>query len=480
MRIEEIVASISYEKSPSFPFRYSDSDISALEAAVGCALPADMRWYLLHVGWREILSGQRTLLVPRGDYLLELEFKAAEHHAFTLREYQAFIDGPEGRRLAHDPKRYVPFGQLKGGGSPQVALRLLVSLNDDNRGSIWAVRAIGHFDDQTPPDPIKLSDDLAGFLAQIGPEKKLHPVAEKQNAQLFGRLLREDLAAPAVAPTVAPDADALIRDFFERPRDLVFDGARNVEYQHRVYGQCFESAAEFAAAAKRFAESLDHNPDLCPPPLRRRDIRIAAPQPFREDHAFSQGKHGYALVRVESVVGDGHRLTEQYLLHQDKAGWTLVRRYAASIADVKVKGVGTLGFDAPQKWVLKKKVTPAWSERPVAIRVEGEEDALTPARLAFVQEIMAHADFRREFEGHVFRLYTQKMYPEFLAMPDDEKAEWAKSFPEIRSESEIWPLLGKSGVVAVAGDDRFTVQFDASWDPEHGLSLAVDDWKITR
>lgn len=480
MRIADSVASLPFEASPSFPNQYSADDLAGLESAVGRPLPDDLRWYLLHVGWREIVSGQRTILVPRGDYLLEMEFRAAEHSACVQRQYQDFIAGSEGGRLAHDPRLYVPFGQLKGGGNPQVTLRLLASLNDDNRGSIWAVQAIGHFDDQTPPDPIPLGDDLAAFLAQIGPEKKLRPTAEKHNAHLFARLLRDHVAAPAVMPTRAADAQALIRQVLDQPQEMVFDGARNAEYQHRVYDQRFESAAAFAAAAKRFAESCDHNPTLCPPPLHRREIKIAAPQPFREVHAFSQGKHGYALVLVESVVGDGHRLKEQYLLHQDKAGWTLVRRHGAAIADVKVKGVGTLGFDATVKWVLKKKVTPAWSEVPVTIRVLGEEDALTPARLALVQEIIANAGFKRDFEASVFGLYTRTMYPDFLAMPDAEKAAWAKSFPEIRTESQIWQLLGKKGEVAVEGDDRFSVQFDASWDPEHGLSLTVQDWNIVR
>lgn len=480
MRIADSVASLPFETSPSFAYQYSEADISSLETVIGRPLPDDLRWYLLHVGWREIVSGQRTILVPRGDYLLEMEFKAVEHSAFVRRQYQEFIAGPEGRRLAHDPRLYVPFGQLRGGGNPQVTLRLLASLNDANRGSIWAVQAIGHFDDQTPPEPIPLGDDLAAVLAQIGPEKKLRPVAEKHNAQLFARLLRDHVAAPAVMPTRAADAQALIKQVFDQPQDMVFDGARNVEYQHRVYDQRFESAAAFAAAAKRFGENLDHNPTLCPPPLHRREIKIAAPQPFQEVHAFSRGKHGFALVAVESVVGDGHRLKEQYLLHQDKAGWTLVRRHAAAIADVKVKGVGTLGFDATEKWVLKKKVTPAWSEIPVTIRVQGEEDALTSARLALVQEIIANAGFKRDVEASVFRLYTQTMYPDFLALPADEKAAWAKSFPEIRTESQIWQLLGKRGEITVEGDDRFTIQFDASWDPEHGLSLRVQDWTIVR
>src|SRR5690606_17890709 len=134
--------------------------------------------YLANIGWRKIDYDHQTILVKVGDYLHDLQFEAVENEVFAVSNYKGFAEGNEGHLLPHDAKLYFPFGQMKG-GNPQVLFRLLISLNDENRGSIWTVRMIGRSGDQSPSQPIRIADDMAVFLEQIGPDKTLRPVAEK-------------------------------------------------------------------------------------------------------------------------------------------------------------------------------------------------------------------------------------------------------------------------------------------------------------
>jgi hypothetical protein len=479
LQIEKAVAAIPYEKDPYSPFQYSPERIGELEDRIGKPFPDDFRWYLVDVGWRKIDYDYRTILIKRGDYLHDLQFEAAENEVFSLRGYNDFVEGKEGDLLPHDSKLYFPFGQLKG-GNPQISLRLLVSLNDGNRGSIWAVQTIGYYGDQEPSQPIRIADDMASFLEQIGPDKKLRPVAESNNEKLFDRLMMDYLAATSITPTTATDPGVLITAFFERPGEMIFDGAHNVEYQHRVNAQRIENEAEFAEKADWFATKLPSNPYHAPPPLLRREIRIGEAQVFDRAYAFNQRQHDYSLVTVQSLVGDSNRLEEEYLLHRGKGGWTMLRRYGATIGDVRVKDVGTFAFDSTYKWKLKKKVTPAWSELPFELHASGEEDALTAARIAFIKELIGNAAFKPVFEAYVFRLYTEMMYPEFEAMPDDEKKEWADSYPKITAPGEIWTLFGKKRAIHVESDDEFSIAADACWDAEHGLTMTVRQWRIER
>jgi hypothetical protein len=479
VKIESVVAAIRYEKDPYFPFQYSPEEIAELEDCIGKPFPDVFRWYLLNVGWRKIDYDHQTILVRRGDYLHDLQFEAAENQVFSLSGYNDFAEGKEGGLLSHDRRLYFPFGQIKG-GNPQIALRLLVSVNDENRGSIWAVRTIGHYGDQNPSQPIRIADDMASFLEQIGPDKKLRPVAERNNEALFERLMADYLASTSTRPTAAADPQTLIMSFFERPGEMIFDGARNLEYQYRVNGQRIENEVEFSEKADWFAKKLPSNPYHAPPPLLRREIKIGAALEFDRTYVFNQRKHNYVTVTVESLVGDNNRLKEEYLLHHGKDGWTMLRRYEGSIGDVRIKDVGTFAFDSTYKWKLKKKFTPAWSERPFELHVSGEEDALTAPRIAFVKEVIGNAAFKPTFEAHVFRLYTETMYPEFEAMPDDEKAEWADCYPKISVPGEIWKLFGKKRSLYVDSDDEFSLAADACWDPEHGLTMAVKQWRIVR
>ncbi|TDT99472.1 SMI1/KNR4 family protein SUKH-1 [Azorhizobium sp. AG788] len=473
--IETAVSALRLEKDPSEPFTYSPEEIDALETLTGVRFPEDFRWYLAHVGWRKLDYDHATLLLRPVAHVYALEFRAVEHGAFAQRAYRDFerqaADLPDGASA------YFPFGQMRG-GSPQIILTLAIALRGADAGAVWAVRAQGSSADDEFAAPVRVAASFTDFLATVGPRRKLEAAAEKANGALFDRLLAEALAAPEVVPTRAPEPENLISRFFETPGDVTIDAARNVEVLARVLAQRVESAQRFAAEAHRFTTEAAVETGLLPPPLRRARIRFDQPVAFDRMDTVLRKTHGFRVVRVQSEVGEGHRLTEDYLVHQGKDGWTLLRREDARIADVKIRDVGTFAFDATYKWSLKKKVTPAWSERPADICVLGEEDALTPARTAFVAQVVDRADFRPDFESFVFALYRDRFYPEFAAMGPDEQRHWADSYPRLTRPDEIWRLLGKTLTLTIESDHTFALSVPANWDPEHGLSLRVTDWRI--
>lgn len=473
--IEDIVSIIPFERDPYFPHCYSAEAIEVAERHVGGMFPDDFKWYLLNVGWRKIDYDHRSILIRNQEYLYDLRFEGAEPEVFFQSRYKDYLAKNEGGLLEHDKALYVPFSRVEGDLSPTVSLRLLISLNKQNYGSIWAVRPIGHFDDQTPSQPIAIADDIVGFLRQIGPNTRHQPIASKNNDALFRRLVADYTPVASLAPTVAADAVPLLEAYFDRPSAIVADGVRNVEFQRRLYSQRFENDQAFAESAAFFASFLQKQPAL-----RRRDIRIGKAQAFDRLPDFDPEQGQFRSVTVDSVVGGGNRLKEEFLLYHDKSqgSWTLVRRHNATIEDVKIKGVGTFSFNSTFKWKLKKKTTPAWSDVPFELHVSGEEDALTETRIDFIKEVLSKEDFRVALEAYVFDLYTTKMHPEFEAMEDDEKADWANDYPKIDDASEIWQLIGKRRAIYIENDREFHLQTDASWDPEHGLSVGVEDWRL--
>jgi hypothetical protein len=212
LKIESVVAGIAYEKDPCVPFQYSPEAIGELEGRIGRPFPDDFRWYLANVGWRRIDYDHRTILVRRGEYLHDLKFEGAENQVFSLGRYRDFLESREGDLLPHVRTFYIPFGELNG-GNPSVSLRLLISLNDENCGSIFAVKKIGFSGDQNPSEPIRIADDVAAFLEQIGPDRKLRPMAERNNEELFTRLMDDYLNSAGHKPTAAAAPQTLIREF---------------------------------------------------------------------------------------------------------------------------------------------------------------------------------------------------------------------------------------------------------------------------
>jgi len=479
-RIESVVAGLPYEKEPFFPFRYDEETITACEAVVGQPFPEDLRWYLANVGWREIDYDYRAILVRGGDYLYLLDFEKMTNQVFAESNYADYVARNEGGRLSGDPARYFPITEIKGEINPQVSFRVLVNLNDADRGSIWLVRPIGHFGDQTPSEPIRIADDLAGFLEQIASRKKCAPVAEKNNSALFKKLFGDYLKAPAVLPTVAGDVETLLHSFFDDRESAVFDGARNVEFNRHIQAQRFESAEKLRAVAELLAREMPTSAFHGSTAVRRSNIRIGKAARYDAAFAADHLTPGFMTVSVESLVGDGMKMKEEYLLFHDAGSkqWSIVRRLESSIGNVKVQGVGTFAYDSTYKWHLKTKVQPVWSELKADLNVDGEEDALSAGRIGFIKEIVAKAEFRSVLEEYVFRIYRDRYYPDFEAMDDDEKKDWAKDFPEIAGSSEIWQLFRKKSRIHVESDRAFTLWLDAGFDPEHGLEVRVKDWKI--
>lgn len=480
-RIKSAVASVRYEKDPYYSYRYDQETIDDIEAMVGRPLPDDLRWYLLNIGRWELEFDHSFVLVRRGEALLVLRFRAIEDQVFSRSRYEHYLERNEGGRLSGDARQYYPLCDIGGEFNPSVSLRLLVNLNEGGGyGSIWGVRPIGFYDDQMPSEPLRLADDLAEFLEQIGSDKAQRNKAEKNNEELFKRLFASELAEPSVTPTSASSPEALLQFYFDHREETVFNGIRSVEFDHHVKGRRFETAADIEESVRFVGVNLPTNAFHSSTQLVRRDLRFDAPKPYEGGFVGQKLSKGFTTIEVTSTVGEDLTFDEQYLLYcEAKAGqWSIVGRLKGSIKDVRVKGVGTFGFDTTYKWHLKKKVKPAWAEFKAELNVEGEEDALTSQAIDLIKEILGKADFRSVFENHVFRLYKERYYPDFEAMDGDEKKDWVKDFPDITAASEISTLLRKKASIHLHRDGAFTLYVDAGFDPEHGLELRVENWQI--
>lgn len=480
-RIEDAVAGVRYEKAPYYPYRYDQETVDEIEAMLGRPLPDDLRWYLLNIGRLGLEYDHSSLLVRRGEALLNLRFKGIGDQVFAKSRYEHFLERKEGGLLSGDMAHYYPLCDIEGETYPSVSLRLLIDLNDGaSYGSIWGVRPIGYVDDQTPSKPIRIAGDLSEFLGQIGSERSLRDKAEKHNEALFTRLFSAYLAAPAISPTNDADGESLLQHFFAHRDATYFDGLRNIELDHYVGGRRFETAEEIAKSVETLTTSLPTNPFHGSTGVHRQNIKFGKPEAYCANFGSDRLTPGFTSLTVTSTIGEGLKFSETYLLFEDrKAGaWTIVRRLNGVIANVKIKDVGTFGFDSTYKWHLKKKVTPTWAEFKVELAVDGEEAALTPQVIDFIREIVGKSEFRSVFEDHVFRLYKDRYYPDFEAMDAEEKTEWAKDFPDIAKPSEIWPLFGKKASMRVHGDNAFTLRVDTGFDPEHGLDMRVEGWRI--
>ena len=127
---------------------------------------------------------------------------------------------------------------------------------------------------------------------------------------------------------------------------------------------------------------------------------------------------------------------------------------------------------------LKKKAIPAWSELPAEVYIEGEEDALTPERISFARAVMMREDFKPVLEAYIFDIYTKYAYPDFEAMNNDEKEEYAADYPRLDTPQQVWQTLGKKSSLHIESDTAFSFHTPCTWDPEHGLTVRVRDWKI--
>ncbi len=464
-KIESIVQSIPYEKDPYDPYQYS---------------PEDFKWYLLNFGWRKIDYDHRSILVPKDDYLYHLQLQYIERPDSTMSNYKGLAERGDLEVLPGNPRLYYPFGRLEGEMSPVVTFHLLIDLGEENYGAVWTGIPLSYFADKSDIRLLKVADSFSGFLEQVSSYKKLQPIAEEHNEALFLRLLENYLASAAIRPTTAAAPEELLDMFFRNSRDqFVADGARNLEFQFRAYGQRMENARQFAERADLYATKLD-NPYWLPGPIQRRQIKFGSAGVFEERYWFNQVRHGYRILSVESIVGEKNRLTESYLVYHNEHEdlWSLVRRYNAEIADVKVKELGTFSFDSTSKWKLKKKTAPAWSELPAEVYIEGEEDALTPERISFAVEVMARADFKPVLEAYISGIYTKYAYPDFEAMNDEEKEEYAADYPKLNTPQEIWRTLGKKSLLHIENNTAFQFHTPCTWDPEHGVTVRVEDWKI--
>jgi hypothetical protein len=411
--IEAAVANIPFEKEPC---QYTAEGIADAELLTGKPFPNDFKWYLLNIGWQKIAYDHRSILIPNEEYIYTLQFEGVEHQTFSINRYKQYLESNTAELLPYDKRLYYPFGKIAGEINPSVSFQLLISMNQENYGSVWTAK-------------LKIADSFTLFLTQIGQNNRLKPIAAKNNEALFLRFLT---LPPDILPTTAPDPEQLIT-----AQQLIVNGLRNVEFQHYDNDLRLENEQKFIERVDAFAKMSFKT-------LQRKNIKIGAPELYTGSDYFKWNEHHYYIVPVESSVGDNYLLKESFLLYQGEQ-WSMVRRYSSAIDEVKIKGVGTFTFDDTYKWELKKKITPAWSESPAGLYVEGEEDALSGEVITFIKAILANADFKSVLEAYVLN---------------------------------YGGAACNNYNIYIKSDHEFHIHMDSPWDEEHGLTVKVRDWKI--
>jgi hypothetical protein len=316
-------------------------------------------------------------------------------------------------------------------------------VNADNPGSVWL---------QLPADPctasqtVKLADSFTAFLQLIRSADVQRSIAAAHNRDLFNRLKADYEATGEYNPTRAGTPHALLQLFFDNQEHFIIDSVQNIVFQLADGGARVECAQAFQDRARAYAAAA-MNRYWFPARLARTAMNMGEATVHRDN---------FYLLAVNSIVGQGVRLAETFLLYKDTSSgqWSLLRRYKAEIPDFKIKGLGTFSFDSTYKWELKTKVQPAWSELKAALSVDGEEDALTATKIEFIKAIIANADFKPVLEATIAQIM------------------------ELEKGQNIWELLGKKLAVYVKDNDHFSIHIDTDWDPEHGITLHVKQWQI--
>ena len=152
----------------------------------------------------------------------------------------------------------------------------------------------------------------------------------------------------------------------------------------------------------------------------------------------------------------------------------MLSRYDALIEDIKIEGIGTFTFSG--LWELNKKISPAWCILPANLYIHGNEGSLNSEMIAFIRSLIANTTFKNIFEGHVYKYYTENIYPALTSQAGQEDG---YDFPKINSPKDIWVLLGKFIDIYIIGIEEFEISCKCIWDAEHGLALKVKNWIIS-
>jgi hypothetical protein len=419
-RIENLILRLKFEGEPYSPYKYDEAVIVTLEDTLGISFPEDLRWYLLHIGWRKINFGEACLLVQKGAYLYNLEFRGVDHQTFAPSRIK------DGRFF---------FGEVSGELNPGVYAKLFI----DSTG-VYVM-----FKDDVV---VKLADSFTDFFALLKSKDEQARIAKPHNQALLDSIIADYIASGAYRRTLATSAEALMQQFFTDQPNVVIDSIQNILYTMRD-GFRIESAEDFLHRAKLYQET-SRNPYWFPQHLERKELQIGAAT------EIPYASH-YYRIPVTSIVGQESNLQETFLLYKDPttAQWSLLRRDNATIPEVKIKKLGTFTFDSTYKWSIKTKVTPKWSELKATIHIDGEEDALTSTRITFVKSILDNADFKPILEAECRRIMG------------------------LAPDANVWSHLGKKLSVYVKSDDTFHIHVETDWDEEHGITLRVKQWELT-
>ncbi len=155
-------------------------------------------------------------------------------------------------------------------------------------------------------------------------------------------------------------------------------------------------------------------------------------------------------------------------------------------ATMTVDNVGEFKWHSEFEWWEGKAFLPFWGDA-ARVNVEPPPGGTADEHLAFLQEIVAYdGDVRTPFAAAVFDWYIKNEIHGSFAVVDANHNEYPEEAermaPKLSEPQDVWPLIEPPPRLCIGRADpeakRFRLTMGCTWDPEHGLGVIFEDWKI--
>lgn len=457
--IEEAVQKLDFREEIGNE-RYSDTLVCEVEELVGCALPEDLRWYLLNCGSRELAEDCGHAMYQKEDAQFVLEFTSVESAVFIKNRYDDHVEASKGRQFVLPLDKFVPIATIEGNGAP-FRYRVLANLSPDEFGSIWTDKIVNRYDDEESSDPVRICDSFADFLCRFGDRGALQDSANSHNRAILDGYLADYIPLGHAAPNTGETPTSIIRQLLKDADQFVYDGAQNVV--HRVYKGAYPIASfeEFVEKAGFYAYRTRPVHGRASGFIRQ-DTRFSDPIPSQPATSLSGISDRFWDMTATSKLLNGLEIRETFLLCQIDGIWSILERLSSVIDPVKIKKLGTFVFDELGYWRTVRKLKPAFLELPAEILVDGLEDSLDEAKIDTIRNVIEDAALRGPIE---------------TALRGLKDGSWGDHHDTtlLENERDVWQLVKRTGHHVHFQEDAVHVNLATRLDDEHHVSMVLKD-----
>ncbi len=462
LEIEKTVKDLAFEESWGDE-QYQEELVSEIEALFGHALPQDMRWFLLNYGSLKLGYDDGWAIYQKGEAQFPLRFEQVENSVFIKNRYQSYLDNDEGCHLPFPAENFFPFSKVTGTHAP-FSYRLLVNLNAEDYGSIWAVEPFQQYDNPKPSKAVRVAQSFTELLKDLGAFHDLDGLAKEHN---FANLLRYAAAytpSEKAKPNVAESPVAVVRQLLEGATTFVYDGAQSVVHRNGKGSGAVVSMAGFTEGAEFFAYQTK--------PIHGRATDFARfetvfSDPTPSDPLIWQRKlpDRFWEVTATSKMSNGCEIRETFLLAKIDRKWSILERLTSDVDAVKVKNFGTLTYDDLGFWKTARKIKPAFLGLPAEMHVEGVEDTLDEPTIERARAFLDDESLKDPIGG---------------ALRSLQHGPWADHHDTtlLEQEEDIWKLVKKTGHYVRFQGPLVQIDLSTRLDDEHHISIVFEDGAV--